>query len=95
MEAQQCRACRGRIEASWVRCPWCAIWLGRQCQRCDRWIPTDAEVCPWCLWEPGDALTSSALSISPARSMPVGINAPALDGRTPGRVDPDTAPRTA
>jgi hypothetical protein len=79
--ASTCPECAARLEAEWIRCPWCATWQARLCQRCERWAPADAEICPWCTWSPGESLEPPAVPV-PVRP----AEEPSVDGIPIGAV---------
>jgi hypothetical protein len=91
LDGPGCAACAARLDARWVRCPWCAAWQGRQCQRCAKWAPADADICPWCTWSPGEPLDQPQLPVplpvrpdTPAAAAAVLPEAPAPAASTAG-----------
>jgi hypothetical protein len=43
-----CPTCAAPIEAEWLRCPACSMWLAAPCANCGGWSDPSLEVCPWC-----------------------------------------------
>ena len=86
-EASACGLCGVRLNAQWVRCPWCAAWTGQQCRRCENWVPADADICPWCTWTPGGPLEQPTVPVPAFVDQPAaaGAAAPGVAAAVAGR----------
>jgi hypothetical protein len=48
LDVPACPSCRLAIDASWLRCPTCAVWLAAPCRSCGVWSARELEACPYC-----------------------------------------------
>ena len=48
LDGPVCPSCQVAIDASWLRCPACTVWLAAPCRSCGVWSAGDLEACPFC-----------------------------------------------
>ena len=74
-ESPTCRNCYRTLRADFVRCPYCASYIGDACPGCERLTESAWVVCPYCGLEkrPGNVAPSIARSAGKVATQPVQV----------------------